>query len=260
MASLCLFLSAKAVSDNEIEFKQVNGGDDLVLDIIQSGYDNLIKFSVDHDNNNFLVRQSGPKNTVSWVDWWGSGYGWGGDVDGTGNVVKLYQNCTKALNCNTNKIGMHIYGNDNTFWWGQGYYISDRNDTTWTWDNAEGGGHTVNIDIHGVGNSIKGFQRNCASGVCDGHTARIYSYADNNDVFTEQVHDGSKVLYLTMYNDDNVVDTYQEGYADHTATVILNGTEPTDLDLIQKGNSNQTYSLSQTCYTAGGCAIQITQQ
>jgi len=259
LAALVVFAIAPAFGDNEIDFKQVTGGDDLTFAVIQSGFDNKVEFSVNHDNNNFNIGQSGAKNTVSWVDWWGSGYVWGGDVDGTGNTVKLYQNCTKTTNCNTNKIGMHISGNDNTFWWGQGYYFSSRTDTSWTWDSNEGGGHTVNIDFHGLGNSVKGYQRNCSAGVCSGHISRIYSYADDNDVFVIQDTDGAKQLYLTMYNDDNEVDVEQTGYAAHTATITLNGTYGTDLWLKQYGNSAQTYSLSQTCQTSGGCSISVTQ-
>ena len=35
---------------------------------------------------------------------------------------------------------------------------------------------------------------------------------------------------------------------------------PTDLSLIQKGNTTQSYSLSQNGVTVGGCNVSVTQQ
>ena len=253
----------RADNTNSIDIKQVTPGDDLTIDIIQSGYDNKIFFSIgDVDDANLWIRQSGHNQEIGWVSWWGSGAGWGGDIDYDDTELKLAQNCTKSAgNCNKNDIGFHIsHGDDNTLWWGQGYYFSDRNDTTWTYDSSEGGGHTANFDIHGSNNSIKGYQRNCSAGVCDGHTARIYIYGNNNDVFSIQDTDGEKELYLTIYNSGNTVDTEQTGYADHVATVTLMGAYGTDLDLIQQGNSDQSYTLVQNCQTSGGCTISVTQQ
>ena len=37
--------------DNHIHVEQVNGGDNMDLQIDQIGYDNMIKFSFDHQNN-----------------------------------------------------------------------------------------------------------------------------------------------------------------------------------------------------------------
>ena len=45
----------------------------------------------------------------------------------------------------------------------------------------------------------------------------------------------------------------------HTATITLSGTHPTDLDLIQRGNTNQSYTLTQNCLTTGGCSVSVTQ-
>ena len=87
---------------------------------------------------------------------------------------------------------------DNTLWWGQGYYFSDRNDTTWTKDSSEGGGHLAYLDIHGDRNSIKGYQRNCSAGQCDGHRSDIWIYGDDNDVFSIQDTDGAKDLDIRI--------------------------------------------------------------
>ena len=71
--------------------------------------------------------------------------------------------------------------------------------------------------------------------------------------------DGAKEFYLTVYNDDNVIDYLQDGTGEHNATITLNGTYGTDLDLTQHSNTTQNYTLSQTCQTAGGCTVSVTQ-
>ena len=264
MVSLLSSSLTRADNTNSILIEQVTGGDDFTIDIIQSGWDNKIFFSIgDIDDADLWIRQSGHNQEIGWVEWWGSGLSWGGDLDYDDIELKLAQTCSKSasVGCNKNDIGFHIsYGNDNTLWWGQGYWFSDRNDTTWAYDSSEGGGHTANFDIHGSDNSVKGYQRNCSAGSCDGHTARIYVYGSDNDVFSTQDTDGSKELYLTINNSGNTVDTKQTGHADHVATITISGSYGTDLDLIQQGNSDQSYTLIQNCQTSGGCAVSVTQQ
>ena len=51
----------------------------------------------------------------------------------------------------------------------------------------------------------------------------------------------------------------QKGTANHNAQIRIQGTEPTTLNLIQQGGTNQSYTLTQTCYTAGGCTVNVTQ-
>ena len=59
---------------------------------------------------------------------------------------------------------------------------------------------------------------------------------------------------------DNEVTVNQRDNGVHTATVSLLGSQPTDLNLTQSGNTNQSYTLSQNCVTVGGCTISVTQQ
>ena len=63
--------------DNHIHVEQVNGGDNMDLQIDQIGYDNMIKFSFDHQNNIMEFEQNGNNNYIGWTDTWGSGYNWG---------------------------------------------------------------------------------------------------------------------------------------------------------------------------------------
>ena len=110
MVSLLSSSLIKADNTNKIDIEQVTPGDDLTIDIIQSGYDNKIFFSLgDVDGADLWIRQSGHNQEIGWVEWWGSGASWGGDIDYDDTELKLAQNCTKSAgNCNKNDIGFHF--------------------------------------------------------------------------------------------------------------------------------------------------------
>ena len=267
MTAIVSLLSLNSLADNtnSIQIEQVaSGGENLVLLIDQIGYNNKIFFSIgDGDDMNINIKQEGNNNELGWTNdspSWGSGAAWGGDVDYDDQELKLWQNCSETV-CNKNDIQFHIsYGTDNKFWWGQGYTIDSRTDTSWAKDTYDKGGHKVTVDIHGSNNSIIGHQNNCSTGSCDGHTATIYLYGNNNDVYGKQVHDGEKTFTFRANNSNNTVDYEQQGTGEHNANIILNGPYGTDLDLFQGGSTDQTYSLTQTCNTSSGCTIGVTQQ
>ena len=263
--SLSLSLYVKADNTNSILIDQVTGSNNLDLTIEQIGYNNKIFFSIgDIDDTVIDMKQEGNNNEIGYVNdspGWGSGANWGGDIDFDDHNIKYWQNCTKGSSCNKNDIQFHIsYGDNNKVWWSQGYIIESRTDTSWSIDNSEGGGHSATLDVHGTGNTLVGSQRNCSAGNCDGHTANIYLYGDDNSVFGKQQADGSKTFSLVINNDDNTVDYLQDGTGEHTATITLNGSYGTDLDLTQHSDTTQTYSLSQNCQTSGGCTVTVTQQ
>ena len=270
MTAIVSLLSLNSLADNtnSIIIDQVaSGGENLVLTIDQIGFNNKVFFSIgDADDTVIDIKQEGHNQEIGYVNdspSWGSGANWGGDIDSSDGNFKFWQNCTKSasVGCNKNDIQFHIaYGTDNKAWWSQGYIIESRTDTSWSTDSSEGGGHKVTLDIHGSRNEIVGSQRNCSAGNCDGHTADIYLYGDDNSVFGKQQADGSKTMNLTINNDDNTVDYLQDGTGEHTATITLDGSYGTDLDLTQHSNTTQTYSLSQNCQTSGGCTISVTQQ
>ena len=62
-----------------------------------------------------------------------------------------------------------------------------------------------------------------------------------------------------IYNDGNDVDLRQTNAGDHYMSVILGGTQPTDISVIQNGWNNKSYSITNYCYTTGGCSISVTQ-
>ena len=60
MASLSLSLSIRAGDEhNHVTIDQVNSSDNFNLSIEQIGYENLARFSFDHDNNTVNLLQSG---------------------------------------------------------------------------------------------------------------------------------------------------------------------------------------------------------
>ena len=242
--------------DNHVHVEQVNGGDNTNLEIDQIGFDNLIRFSFDHQNNIMDFLQSGNNNYIGWTDTWGSGKSWGGDLDGYNNDIEIRQKCSFS-SCNDNDFGFHIWGNYNEVVFGQGYEINNSLTPTWNYDGTEPGGNYVRLDIHGDYNDFKGSQKQDSDSIYHSMTWNIYG--DYNDVYSKQMQNGDKTLTGTINNDYNTVSTVQKKTGAHTATITLDGTYGTDLTLVQTGSVAQSYTLSQTCNTIGGCTVNVTQ-
>ncbi len=257
MVSLSLSSFVKAGDEhNHIHIDQVQSGDNFHLSIDQIGYENLIRFSFNHDDNTVDILQSGNNMYIGYTDAWGSGYNWGGDLDGLRNEVDIRQKCS-LTSCNETDFQFHIWGDDNEVVFGQGYENNNSLTPNWNYDGTEPGGNFVRLDIHGDDNKFKGSQKQDSSSI--NHTATVNIYADNNDVYLRQMQNGNKTFTMTIHNDDNEVAVTQKNNGAHTATITLNGSQPTDLNLTQSGNSTQTYSLSQNCQTAGGCSVTVNQ-
>ena len=73
------------------------------------------------------------------------------------------------------------------------------------------------------------------------------------------MQNGDKTLTGTINNDYNTVSTIQKKNGAHTATITLDGTYGTNLTLVQTGTTAQSYTLTQTCNTVGGCTVSVTQ-
>lgn len=227
MASLLLSSFAKA--DNKIILENVFDGDNLNLSITQVGANNTIDC---YQTNSC-------------------------DVDG--NNVSLHFEQTNE-SANENKIQVwHLDGNSNSIRWGQGLSLTNSSDTTFSYDGQDSGGHYARMDIHGNNNSITGFQQN-GGGSNSGHVFNSLIWSNNNSLWLRQQGDGTKTLNVITRNDGNNLDIRQKGNnANHTASIDLRGTNPTDLTLFQRGGVDQSYTLIQNCVTSGGCTIGITQ-
>lgn len=254
---LLLIVASKVFADdNHVHVDQVQSGDNFNLAIDQIGHGNLIRFSFNHNNNEVDLLQSGNNMYIGYTDAWGSGYSWGGDLDGLNNEMDIRQKCS-ASSCNDNDFQFHVWGDDNEVVFGQGYENNNSLTPNWNYDNNEPGGNFVRLDIHGDGNKFKGSQKMDSNSISHSITANIYG--DNNDVYARQMQNGNKTLTLTINNDDNEVAVTQKNNGAHTATITLNGSQPADLALSQVGNITQTYTLTQNCITSGGCNVSVTQ-
>ena len=152
LITLLLFisLSSVALADNLVSITQI--GDDLTVNISQEG------------NNNTITKNIW---TVP-ADW-----------EGDDNTFDLRQKNTTNNN-QSNYMGFHIDGDNNTVKVGQGYADQGSLETAhvqeWNTDNWEGGGNTAMIDIHGDNNILNIGQRNGSQGNYSGHDVTAYIY------------------------------------------------------------------------------------
>lgn len=126
----------------------------------------------------------------------------------------------------------------------------------WESSSTQGNNNFVGINVEGNNNSVEHQQLN------NWHDVNTNIQGDGNNVRTNQQNWGAKSIDLTINNDDNNVDIDQRGggeTANHTATITLDGTYGTNLDLNQSGTTQNSYTLSQNCMTVGGCSVTVTQ-
>ena len=180
------------------------------------------------------------------------------------------------IELNVTQIG---YGNEvrfsfdhasNTFSFeqnGSGNYIG--------WVSYWGSGKSWGGDVDGTGNSETAVQYDGATygrhiwgndNTVDvyqsgSHTFNLDIHADDTIVDLWQEGSGSHYAHSYFYGtaDGSEVDLTQKGTANHNAQITLQGTEPTTLNLLQQGGTNQTYSITNTCYTVGGCTVNVSQ-
>ena len=171
---ILLIASSLQADDNHVHIDQAGANMQMEIDQV-AGITNKVDLSIDGISNSLDIDQWGSNNEVSWVDYWGSGASWGGDLDGNNNSLHFYQYCSRGSNCAKSDVGFHVWGNDNTVRWGQGGMLDDIDDTTFGHDGEEGGGSKLNLDIHGDDNKVAGVQRNGSENVWSGHTQQFTS-------------------------------------------------------------------------------------
>lgn len=223
--AICWAFSLTALADNEISIEQT--GDNLDLEILQVGADNIIKMK---DNDSYI--------NMSSLDIWMIQHNIGGnenqividEMSGTGNEFKL----------------------------GQGV-AWDNSTAGWNYDGYEAGGHYMEIDLYGNNNEIEWHQTN-QSGATDGHNFYLHVAGSDNSVDGRQQSSGVKDMELTLYNSYNNVQLRQKGAnATHTADIVLDGLYGTDFILRQLGTTSQSYSISVDCLNPAGCSYNVQQ-
>jgi hypothetical protein len=234
-----------ANADNEIYVTQT--GDNLRLEYEQLGDNNKIDTVLSGYQLDTAILQEGDRNQVL-----RKSQGISGDYNQV--VVEQWNNSTST---DYNRIWIDIDGDNNGVDVGQGCKFYYSTSTTCSRDTHEQAGHNMEINIDGSNNGIRGGQK--AGSANPDHDLVMDINGDNNGVFFTQAGSGSKDLDLTINNDGNSVSIHQL-YGTHTATIELDGTSGTALDLIQTGSGTQTYTLMQNCLTIGGCSVSVVQQ
>jgi len=214
-----------SADDNEITILQE--GDNFELDITQVGYDNIIKQ-------------------------WTSSEG----IDGVDNTVIIKQARDRGNGTEPNVLEIRrVWGDRNVLKLGQGYQVGTGGN--FSIDNSEYGNTFAHLNITGDDNTILMTQRTNSSS--SGHEYWLHLEGDDNDIYTVQREGGSQYINLDIYTDGNDVDLIQKMNGDHYMSVILRGTEPTDVDITQASHQNKSYSVTNYCYTTSGCTINVTQ-
>ena len=112
-------------------------------------------------------------------------------------------------------------------------------------------------DLRVVGNFNTVNLQQTSTGGAKGTFAEVSG--NNNSLIIQQKDSGSHYAEVTLSGGNKNVDITQQGSAGHMAKVNLSGT-PTDLSLTQSGSTQNYYSITHNCTTAGGCAkITVTQ-
>lgn len=222
----------------------------LIFSPVLLADDNVISIEQSGNNLNLKIDQVGYNNTIKMLD--------------SASYINNSPNLTihLAQYNNTNSQNQIVFdemsGSSNTVRLGQGVAWSNSTSSTYSYDGNEGGGHYIEMDLYGTDNHFQGHQTN--QGDTNGHNFNLHLAGSDNDIWFRQQHDGSKDIDLTIYNSDNNVTLRQKGsWAEHAASITLDGLYGTNLQLLQQGTTTQTYSLSVDCYTAGGCNTSVTQ-
>ena len=172
---------------------------------------------------------------------------------GYGNEVQFsFAHANNVFNLTQNGTGNYIgwvsyWGSGKS--WGGDVDGSDNIETVLQYDGATYGRH-----IWGDDNTVDVYQHGS-------HTFNLDIHADETNVELWQEGTGSHYAHSYFYGsaDGSDVDLTQKDGANHNAQIRLQGTQPTTLNLLQQGSTNQSYSITNTCYTVGGCTVNVTQ-
>jgi hypothetical protein len=104
--------------------------------------------------------------------------------------------------------------------------------------NVAGNTNTVNITQQSTGGAKGAF---------------VNVQNNNNSVIIQQKDSGSHYAEVALSGGNKNVDITQQGSASHMARINLSGLTQ-DLTLTQSGSTQQFYSITSNCATAGGCA------
>ena len=159
-----------------------------------------------------------------------------------------------------NDFSFYQVGNGNSIswvsYWGSGKaWGGDVDGSNNDEDVSQTGGATYGRHIWGNNNDVDVYQNGT-------HTHNIDIHTDDVDHDAHQSGTGSHYSHVYYYGsqDGSVVNLMQKDGANHNAQITLQGNYPTTLNLLQQGNSNKSYTLTQNCQNSNGCSISVTQE
>ena len=142
----------------------------------------------------------------------------------------------------------------------------------------------ANININGSSNTTNVYQSNSGTGATPGHYSSVGITGNTNTVNVSQTGDAEKTSFVLINGNNNNITNNQFGtgtkYSDikatgnghivsldqkdagaHSARIeVTNSGGSSTVNVLQQGNTNQTYLLQQSCANAGGCSVTMTQQ
>ena len=228
--ALTVLLSIKTTTSiaNEIYINQV--GDDLEMEVVQDGQNNYFQYcAVNNDSN--CTDMNG--NAHNWADGVASDNAIvNSSTVGDDNTV-VVAHAAGQNNTNENITNIDITGDRNKV---QNFFANHSNGSH-PYSNMDWGGlKQSNIEIDGDDNTVK-------------HTSDSYGEVEAN---------------ISVTGDDNSVMVYQRSMRNVANIDVTNAGGPVSVDLRQLGSGWQdtglnSYSLTQICTNANGCAVNVTQ-
>jgi len=233
--------NTRSIQGSGIYINQV--GDNLDLDIVQYGDDNLVA--------------GVGTTTTSIVD---------ATISGDYNTVSVQQGSpTRSSDDNVALIG--VSGNHNDLTVSQGVNSMDvgghraitnitgsYNDVSLTqYNQGFGTGQFADVDVSGDDNTVALTQRETDKMLF------VDINGSDTSLTVDQKDSGEHFLDITLGSDQTVGIT-QQGTGDHSATINMTGYSA-GLSLGQSGSTDQTYSITQNCAVSSGCGVTtVTQQ
>ena len=226
--AIALILISSNCLANEIYVNQI--GNDFTLEVVQDGEDNYFQYcAVDNDSNctdvngNAQNQADGVASDNSTV---------ASSTVGDDNTV-VVAHATGQNNTNENITNIDIIG--------------DRNKAQTIFSNQSNGSHRFsNMDWGGLKES------------------NIEIDGDDNTVQVRSDSYGTAEANISVTGDDNSVIVYQRSMRNVANIDVTNVAGPNTINIQQLGSSYQdtglnSYSLTQFCNNANGCAVSVTQ-
>ena len=231
-------------------------------------------------NNTFNLRQTGPGNLLDGATYNANAdtrdYTTAAPITGGNNQITIRQG-DSGSRTGKNIVDLDVNGSGNILNLNQG------TDANGLYTGLDQGGHYQYMYINGTNNMVTTEQQNTSTNA--GHFASLALTGDLNTVGITQTGNAQKQLFATVTGDSNYLNTTQTGTSAHyldvkmtgngnsavvnqnntgagganAATInLVNAGGPASVNLTQTGG--QTYSISQTCVTAGGCGTITVKQ